>query len=108
MQILSMDFTKLSLVYFFRRIFITGKSKSRFASILFIVLISVILWATAFFLRFLLSCGHDFTARWTTVRTLHADCVTDVRSDLALAKTDFLPVCHDHDSAYSYGELQTP
>ena len=90
MQILSMGFTKLSFVFFFRRIFVTGKLKSRFAMISHIVIVLVILWATAFFLWFLFSCGHDFVARWTTIRTLHAVCVTDIRSDLALAISDFL------------------
>jgi hypothetical protein len=36
------------------------------------------------------SCGSSFTARWTTVRTLHAECPTDIKSDLALAISDFI------------------
>lgn len=85
-----MGLIKLSFVFFFRRIFVTGKPKSRFAIISLMVITVVILWVAAFFLWFLLSCGNNFAARWTTIRTLHAVCVTDIKSDLALAISDFL------------------
>lgn len=90
MQILSMGFTKLSFVFFFRRIFITGRSRSAFAVTSLVVVAVVMLWATGFFLWFMFSCGSNFAARWTTVRTLHAGCPTDIQSDLALAISDFI------------------
>ncbi len=90
MQILSMGFTKLSFVFFFRRIFITGQSRSAFAMTSLVVVAVVMVWATGFFLWFMFSCGSSFTARWTTVRTLHAECPTDIKSDLALAISDFI------------------
>lgn len=64
--------------------------KSRFAIISLGLIVLVILWATAFFLWFLFSCRNGFAARWTTIQTLHSVCTTDIRSDLALAISDFL------------------
>lgn len=48
------------------------------------------LWALAFFLWFLLSCGNKFATRWTAINTLHHNCPSDTKSDLALAVSDFL------------------
>ena len=64
--------------------------KSYFAIISLSLVILVIIWATAFFLWFLFSCGNDFAARWTSVQALHTVCTTDIKSDLALAISDFL------------------
>jgi len=90
MQILSMGFTKLSFVFFFRRIFLTGKPKSIFRFISTVVIITVIVWVTTFFFWFLLSCGTHFSSRWTTMHTLHRMCPSDDRSDFALAISDFI------------------
>lgn len=48
------------------------------------------LWALAFFLWFLLSSGNKFATRWTAINTLHHNCPSDTKSDLALAVSDFL------------------
>ena len=90
MQILSMGFTKLSFVFFYRSIFVTGNKITHFATISLGLIVLVILWAGAFFLWFLFSCGSDFAARWTSIRSLHTVCTTDIKSDLALAISDFL------------------
>lgn len=89
MQILAMGFIKLSFVFFFRRIFVTGGSNV-FRIISMAVISIIVAWMTAFFFWFLFSCGTNFSSRWTTVRTLHAHCPTDIESDLALAISDFL------------------
>ncbi|APA12130.1 hypothetical protein sscle_09g069000 [Sclerotinia sclerotiorum 1980 UF-70] len=89
MQIMSMGFTKLSFIFFFRRIFVTSR-RSLFSMVSACVLILVVLWCLAFFLWFLLSCGNKFATRWTTINTLHHNCPSDIKSDLALAISDFL------------------
>ncbi|KAF7932852.1 uncharacterized protein EAE98_004151 [Botrytis deweyae] len=89
MQILSMGFTKLSFIFFFRRIFLTGH-RSHFSIVSACILMVVVLWCLAFFFWFLLSCGNKFATRWTTINTLHHNCPSDIQSDLALAISDFL------------------
>ena len=89
MQILAMGFIKLSFVFFFRRIFITGGSNV-FHVISSAVILTITIWMLSFFFWFFFSCGTNFSSRWTTVRTLHTDCPTDIKSDLALAISDFL------------------
>lgn len=89
MQILSMGFTKLSFIFFFRRIFLTGH-RSLFSIVSACILVVVVLWCLAFFFWFLLSCGNKFATRWTTINTLHHNCQSDIQSDLALAISDFL------------------
>ena len=100
MQILAMGFTKLSFVFFFRRIFVAGNRGGPFDIASISAIVILLLWVTAFFFWFLFSCGTSFADRWTTVATLHSACPTDVKSDLALAISDvitdilvlFLPV----------------
>ena len=95
-----MGFTKLSFVFFFRRIFVTGGSRHKFDIVSIGAIIILVLWVLAFFLWFLFSCASDFTARWRTVNSLRDSCPTDIQSDLALAVSDvvtdvmvlFLPV----------------
>jgi hypothetical protein len=90
MQIISMGFVKLSFVFFFRRIFVVGKARSRFHVISLLVAITTGLWCIAFFLWFLFSCRSHFAARWTTIKTLGTYCPTDDMSDLALAISDMI------------------
>ena len=89
MQILAMGFIKLSFIFFFRRIFVTGGTNV-FRTISSIMIVLVIAWMLSFFFWFCFSCGIHFSSRWTTLNSLHQDCSTDVKSDLALAISDFL------------------
>ena len=88
MQIVAMGLTKLSFVFFFRRIFLGNSRKGPFGITSMVTIVIISIWCSAFFFWFLLSCATNFTARWDTVAELHAFCPSDIKSDLALAISD--------------------
>ena len=64
MQVPQLGLVKLAFLLFFRRVFVTGKTRSRFSVVTLIMLVLVIAWTTAFFLGVLFACGVDFSAWW--------------------------------------------
>jgi hypothetical protein len=90
MSIPGIGLTKLSFVYFFRRIFMANRTKSTFGNISSIVIVLLLLWASAFFFWTLFACAHGFSARWSTVAEFHAVCPSSIKSVLALAISDVL------------------
>jgi len=89
LQIPAIGFTKLSFVFFFRRIFLAGGSKTfNIISLSLIILLCV--WMTAFFFFFVFVCGTKFFARWGSLRQFRTYCPADIPSEKGLAISDFL------------------
>ena len=90
MQILGVGLTKLSFVFFYRRIFVTGKpGRNVFSIISFTVIGIVLTWMIAFFFAIMLNCGKHVSANWTPA-LLRTECDDGLAGDLGLAISDFL------------------
>lgn len=71
MQIVTLMILKLSLLFFYRRVF-----RGRFFDVASWTLIGfVIAWAIAFFIAILAACGTNMRARFSTLGALREDCV---------------------------------
>ncbi|KAI1820949.1 hypothetical protein F4861DRAFT_520973 [Xylaria intraflava] len=85
---LSLGCTKLSFLFFYRRIFaISPVSKTSLLLVGMIVLISV--WMAAFFLAALFACKLDFWAQWQSPIVQIEHCISEPKLALALTITDF-------------------
>ncbi|MCJ1314646.1 hypothetical protein MMC25_008328 [Agyrium rufum] len=90
MQILAVGFTKLSFVYFYRRIFVTGRtSNTRYGVVTIVAIVMILAWMTSFFFAFIFDCGTQFSAHWT-VALLRTKCDKGLEAELGLAISDFL------------------
>lgn len=84
MQILTLATIKLSILFFYRRIF-----RGRAFDIASWVLIGVIgAWAIAFFVAILAACGTSIAANFQTLGALKRECVDTFDILIALAVTD--------------------
>jgi len=87
----AIGFTKLSFVFFYRRIFVTGGSKREAFSIATITTIVIIVaWMISFSFSFLLACAKDFSAQWSGTAELRKVCVNGLALQNGLAISDFL------------------
>lgn len=74
MQIPALGLVKLSLLFFYRRIFSIGRGKVFNA--ITVGMISVItIWTIGFFFGFLFICGSHFTAYWSSLASEKVYCV---------------------------------
>lgn len=92
MQIPALTFNKLSIVSFYRRIFVQ-RSKSRLFDILtLIVMIILAAWAVAFFLTELFICKTKFVYIWNSKYSIESSstCLDLVGWDQAFTSTDFI------------------
>lgn len=64
--VLAFGFVKLSIIYFYRRLFVTGKA-SMFDLATRISIGIVVLWTIAYFFGFIFGCGTHFSANWGSV-----------------------------------------
>lgn len=84
MQILALATIKLSILFFYRRIF-----RGRAFDIASWVLISVVgAWAVTFFVAILAACGTSIAANFQTLGALKAECVDTFDILIALAVFD--------------------
>lgn len=92
MQIPALTFNKLSIVSFYRRIFVE-RTKSRVFNISTLVVISLLIgWAIAFFLSEFFICKTSFTFIWESKNSIEesATCTDLVAWDQAFTASDFI------------------
>jgi hypothetical protein len=90
MHIVAMGCIKLSFVFFYRRIFVTGKPRSRFGIISMGVLVIIILWTLAFIILFFTNCGTHLEERFTSPAGINKYCPSGAVSNEGLAIADFI------------------
>lgn len=77
LQLLALGFTKLSIVYFYRRIFLVGRElKTPFSIATHILICFIVIWTIVFFFAFLFDCGTHFSEYWKSLEDLNAHCPT--------------------------------
>lgn len=82
--------TKLSFIFFYRRIFVTGSStRNLFGKVTVAVIVLIVLWTLSFVFAFLFSCGSDISAHWN-VADLRSKCDKRLDAENGLAISDFL------------------
>jgi len=88
LSILASGFTKLSIAYFYRRLFVT-RNGSPFDWAIRISVAIVVLWTISFFLASLFECGVHFSANWGSVEDL-SYCTAAFNIDNAFVVSDLL------------------
>ena len=88
MQTLALGSVKLSFIFFYRRIFITGVGRV-FRPLTTTIIVIIIAWAVALFFALLVSCRGDFAAWWTSVDDLNTKCIATLELENAFAISDF-------------------
>lgn len=90
MQMITVSFAKLSFIYFYRRIFVTGSStRNLFGKATIAMAVLIVLWTISFVFAFFFSCGSDITAHWNE-KVLRAKCDKGLTAEMGLAVSDFL------------------
>ena len=87
-MILAYGFIKLSVTYFYRRIFV-AKAWSTFDIVTKITIVIIILWTLGFFLVNIFGCGKHFSYSWGPL-IKNEQCVNGVPELTALMITDFI------------------
>lgn len=87
-MIVGYGFIKLSIIYFYRRLFVT-RSWSTFDVVTKVATIIIILWTLINFLIQVFSCGTHFQYQWFPGR-ISARCLDFLQQLNALMITDFL------------------
>jgi hypothetical protein len=80
---------KLSIVYFYRRLFVAGP-RTVFAIVTNVTVGVIILWTIAMFLVFLFDCGANIWANWTSLAAAEAYCSIGFTSEEAMAISDLI------------------
>jgi hypothetical protein len=89
--VLSMGLTKISALFFFKRIFCTGHKKEVFNYITIGSVIIIVLWMIAFLIMSFFECGTHISAEWTSDAAVAAKYCTHNYPVLeGLAISDFL------------------
>lgn len=70
MQPLALGFMKLSVLFFYRRIFSVG----RFTVVSTVVIVITIGWMLAFFFGFVFTCRLNFSANWGSLAGISENC----------------------------------
>lgn len=90
MHIVAMGCIKLSFVFFYRRLFVTGKPRSRFGIISLGMLVVLVLWTVAFIILFFANCGSHLEERFASPATINKYCPSGAVSNEGLAIADFV------------------
>ena len=91
MQPTALGFTKLSFLYFYRRVFVTGaKNRDSFDIITYVAIIIVAAWTISFLFANIFVCKGSWAALWTNLDTLTTQCIKTPKMLLSLAISDFL------------------
>ncbi|MCJ1312463.1 hypothetical protein MMC25_006137 [Agyrium rufum] len=88
-QILQLGLVKLSVLFFYRRIFCHNNSAKGFNRITWGVIAIIVLWTIAFFFAFLFDCGTHVDAQWTMLGNLIQYC-DSLNSETAFAVSDMI------------------
>ncbi|KAM0798337.1 hypothetical protein BDR22DRAFT_891390 [Usnea florida] len=86
LQVIILGTIKLSVIYFYRRIF-RGKTFDYYSKGMIAV---VGFWTTAFFLSFLFECGTHFEDLWSTLLNLVSHCAKEEKFFKAFAVSDVI------------------
>ncbi|QSZ30119.1 hypothetical protein DSL72_004639 [Monilinia vaccinii-corymbosi] len=87
LQIPALGFVKLSLIFFYRRVF-TRDAAPRFNVVTWLMIGIIIIWTLAFFFAILFVCGTDFSAYWTSTIVERDNCVDTDKLHNAFAMSD--------------------
>jgi len=89
-QCLQIGFAKLSILFFYRRIFCCSIYWSSMSIMTgFLILITVV-WSIAFFFVNLFECGTNFTLNWQASAAQAADCINEQLMNQAYIYSDFI------------------
>jgi hypothetical protein len=91
-QALQLAFVKLSILFFYRRIFCgtKGTSTSIMNIVTWAMIALTIIWGISFFFANLFQCGIHWTDNWSSTATLNNDCIKTVQMNEAYFISDFL------------------
>lgn len=89
MQVLALGFVKLSILYFYRRIFCVVKGDI-FDWINKIVVVITIAWSVSFFFAILFSCGTSFYAQWGSIEDTMKHCKIGMPLQNGYGISDFI------------------
>lgn len=89
MQVLALGFVKLSVLFFYRRIFCTIQGGA-FDHINKIMIVISIAWMVAFFFSHLFSCGTSFYAQWGSIEDTLVHCKGSLLMENAFGISDFV------------------
>ena len=84
MVILSIGIIKLSILFFYRRIF----RERTFDIVSWVVIGLVVAWTTTFFVAYIAACGTSIAARFQTLGALKHECVNVFELNVSLSVTD--------------------
>ena len=90
MQPLALGFTKLSFVFFYRRIFLTGGYRSAFGYATLVTLGVVAAWMISFFFSYMFICGSHPSVYWESTKASTAHCFKTKKALQGFAISDFL------------------
>lgn len=89
LMIWQLGFTKLCIVFFCRRVFVSSK-RSVFDTLSIGYLIAVLCWMLALFLTAMLWCKGDLDYNWESLQSVQARCGNPLSPELAFVISDFL------------------
>ena len=85
-QVWAFSGIKLSVIFFYRRIF-RGRFFEIFSKIMIVIVVS---WTLSFFFSYLFECGTNFGANWSTLEVLLTECNQQHVYQQAMAVSDVL------------------
>lgn len=91
LQCFSFGLTKMSVVFFYRRIFCNPANKGKAFDIISKITIGfVFIWMIAFFFVILFECKGHFWAQWDTLLALLTYCLDDTKIQLVFSYMDVI------------------
>ncbi len=88
-MVLAFGFLKLSIAFFYRRLFVTARN-TWFDWATKLAIAIVVLWTVSFFFGFVFSCGTHISASWGSVKDQEVYCGAAINLDNALVVSDLL------------------
>ena len=88
-MVVSLGLTKLSIIFFCRRIFST-KQRRLFDIITYGLIALISTWTLVFLLFYVFPCGSRFAALWTSLESLATECLHTLLINEALVISDFI------------------
>ena len=90
MQPLGLGSIKLSFVFFYRRIFVSGNPRSAFSIATFVVIGIIAAWTISYFFTFIFVCGTHPSVFWESTKASSAHCFKTSKNLQGYAISDFL------------------
>jgi len=87
MSVVCIGCIKLSVVMFYRRLFVTQK-KSWFSVVTILISAIIVAWTISFFFVFLFYCRSHIADEWSTVSNVIRYCPDALNDDIAIGITD--------------------